>query len=356
MLIAWINICSPLFEILMVVVFKSRYFQIYICLGSFIPVKWKRFSLKIFLFIIIRPSSDGTYYGMVMSVRVSVRPSDSPSVRPSDSPSVRPGLRPPIFRTFLLHALTYWAEILHMTLFWCTTDQVWLSSLCVNFWRSYASLWIYNIGNVQFSALFSYMLWHIELKFCIWLCLTVLQIKFECRQFASIFVGVMPLLELLILEIHSSPHFSLTCYDILSWNFPYDFFLMYYRSSSTVVTLRQFLKELCPFWNFEYWKYSFPHFSLTCFDILSWNFAYDFASPYYRSSSSFVNLYQFLWELCPFWNLEYWKYKVFRTILLHALTYWAEILHMTLFHHTTYQVRVSSICLNFCESYAPFGT
>ena len=73
-------------------------------------------------------------------------PSGSPSVRPSIRPSVRPtlrpsGLRPPIFRTFLLHALTYWAEILHMTLFWCTTDQVRLSSLCVNFWRSYASLW-----------------------------------------------------------------------------------------------------------------------------------------------------------------------------------------------------------------------
>ena len=32
-------------------------------------------------------------------------------------PSVRPGLRPPVFRTFLLHALTYWAEIFHMTLF-----------------------------------------------------------------------------------------------------------------------------------------------------------------------------------------------------------------------------------------------
>ena len=37
-----------------------------------------------------------------------------------------------------------------------------------------------------FSALFSYMLWHIELKFCTWLCFNVLQIKFECRHFASI--------------------------------------------------------------------------------------------------------------------------------------------------------------------------
>ena len=51
-----------------------------------------------------------------------------------------------------------------------------------------------------FSALFSYMLWHtcIELKFCTWLCFNVLQIKFECRQFPSIFEGVMPLCELRI--------------------------------------------------------------------------------------------------------------------------------------------------------------
>ena len=144
------------------------------------------------------------------------------------------------------------------------------------------------------------MLWHIELKFCIWLCFTVLQIKFECGQFASIFEGVMPLMELRILEIHS-----------------------------------------------------FPHFSLTCFDIMSWNFAYDFVLQYYRSSLSVVN---FLLELCPFWNLEYWKYTVFHTFLLHALIYWAEILHMTLFNRTTDQVRLSSICIYFCRSIAPFET
>ena len=72
--------------------------------------------IKVFGGIFIRPSSDGTYYGMVMSVR-------------------------------------------------------------------------------PFSALFSYMLWHNELKFCTWLCFNVLQIKFECRHFASIFEGVMPLCE-----------------------------------------------------------------------------------------------------------------------------------------------------------------
>ena len=133
------------------------------------------------------------------------------------------------------------------------------------------------------------MLWHIELKFCMWLCFTVLQMKFECRQFPSIFVGVMPLLELKLLDIQ------------------------------------------------------FSALSPTCFDILSWNFAHDFVLMYYRLSLSVVNLCQFLLELCPFWNLKYCKYTVFRTFLLHALTYWVEILHMTLFYCTTDQVRVSSI-------------
>ena len=167
----------------------------------------------------------------------------------------------------------------------------WIS---VTFCRSYAPFQLQTLTNMQFSALFSYMLWHIEFKFCIWLCFNVPQSKFKCRNFASIFVGVMPLIELRILEIHS-----------------------------------------------------FPHFSLTCFDILSWNFAYDFVLLYYRSSSSVVNYRQFLLELCPFWNLEYWKYTVFRTFLLHPLAYWAESLLITLFFCTTDQVWVSSICVYF---------
>ena len=40
---------------------------------------------------------------------------------------------------------------------------------------------------------------------------------------------------------------------------------------------------------------------------------------------------QFFEELCLFLNLEYRKYTVFRSFLLHALTYWAEILHITFF-------------------------
>ena len=252
-----------------------------------------------FASIFIRPSSDGTpvfrrdvlWYG-------DVCPSGSPSVRLSVRPSVRPGLRPPVFHTFLQHALTYWAEILHITLFYCTTDQVWVSSISVKFCASYAPFVTYNTGNTQFSALFSNMLWHIELKLCIRLCFTVLQIKFECCQF---FFGVMPLLELTILEIHSFPHFSLT----LLWHIELKFctWLCY--------TVLQIKFECC-----------------------------QFAS--------------ILWELCPFWNLENRKYTVFLTFLQHALTYWAEILHMTLFYCTTDQVRVSSISIKFCASYAPF--
>ena len=146
------------------------------------------------------------------------------------------------------------------------------------------------------------MLWHIELKFYIWLCFTVLQIKFECRLFASIFVGVMPLFELRILEIQISAVFSYMLWHI----------------------------ELKLWW----WL---------CFDVLQIKFV-------------FRQLTSILWELCPFWNSEYWKYMVFHTFLLYALRYWAEILHLTLFYCNTDQVWVSSICVNFCGSCAPFGT
>ena len=94
---------------------------------------------------------------------------------------------------------------------------------------------------------------------------------------------------------------------------------------------------------------SFPHFPLTRFDILSWNFAYDFVLLYYRSSSSVVNFRQFLWELCPFWNVENWKYTVFRILFLHALTYWAEILHLTF---TVLEIKFE--CRQFLKELCPF--
>ena len=155
------------------------------------------------------------------------------------------------------------------------------------------------------------MLRHIELKFCIWLCFNVLQIKFECHLFPSIFVGVLPLLELKILEIHSFLHFSLTCFDISSWNLAYDFVLLYYRSSSSVVNFYTPVFRRDVLWYGDVRpsvrlsvrpsdspsgspSARFPHFSHTCFDILSWTFAHDFVLIYSRSSLSVVTLRQFL--------------------------------------------------------------
>ena len=100
---------------------------------------------------------------------------------------------------------------------------------------------ILEIHSVSHFSLTRFDIQCSELKFCIWRCFTVLQIKFQCAQFPSIFVGDMPLLECRILKIHSFPHFSLTRFDTLSWNFAFDFVLLYYRSSSSVVNFRQFL-------------------------------------------------------------------------------------------------------------------
>ena len=227
------------------------------------------------------------------------------------------------------------------------------------------------------------MLWHFELKFCIWLCFTVLQIKFECRQFPSIFVGVMPLLELRILEIHSFLHFSpltywaetlhMTLFNVLKikfechnsvavWLFVLpSIFCTFLLHALTYLAENLNWRSLGFFNAFLLEKYyikiafssimhrlwcsgifiiiiktgsimvwwcpsvrvsvrpsvrlsvrpsgslspRFPHFSHTCFDILSWNFAHDFVLMYYRSSLSVITLHQFLKELCLFVNLEY---------------------------------------------------
>ena len=206
---------------------------------------------------------------------------------------------------------------------------------------------------MQFSTLFSYMLWHIEFKFCIWLCFNVPQSKFECRHFASIFVGVMPLCELRILEIHSFPHFSLTCFDILSCNFAYDFVLLYYRSSSSVVNLRQFWLELCPFSNLEYWKYTvFRTFLLH--PITYWAESLHITSFFCTTDQVWVSSICVYFGVMPLF--EYCKYSFLHFSLTRFdIWYWAEILHMTLFYCTAGQLQVSSMGINICRSNVPLG-
>ena len=117
------------------------------------------------------------------------------------------------------------------------------------------------------------MLWHIEVKFCTWLCFDVLQIKFVYRLFASVFKEVIPLMELWIKEMQFSAVFFRMLWHIVV--------------------------KFCTW---------------LCYDVI-------------QISSSVVTLRQFLKELCLFLNLEYRKCAIFHTFLLHALTYWAAILH-----------------------------
>ena len=56
---------------------------------------------------------------------------------------------------------------------------------------------------------------HFVLHALIYCYFTILQIKFERRQYALLFEGVRPLLELRILEMHCFPIFSPTCFDVL---------------------------------------------------------------------------------------------------------------------------------------------
>ena len=134
-----------------------------------------------------------TYYGKVMSAHVSIRPGLRVSI---SCPSVR--LSVTDFRIFFQNALIFWSEILHMTLFYCTTNQAIIQSICVNCCRSYAYFGTKNTGYTHLITFFFYMFRHIELKFCF----TVPQIKLEYRRFASIFVGVMSFYEPRILEKH----------------------------------------------------------------------------------------------------------------------------------------------------------
>ena len=195
-------------------------------------------------------------------------------------------------------------------------------------------------------------------------------------------VRVMPHLELIILKNTQLSAFSPTCFDKLSWNLVYNFVSLYYRSISSAVNFRHLCRSYASFWNLKYWKYTvfwafwlcftvlkikfechqiasnfvgvmprleltileihvLPHFSPTCVDILSRNFANNFVSLYYRSIPSVVNLCDFCMSYTQFWNLlEIHNFLNFSPTFVHALAYWSEILYLALIEWTSDQVRV----------------
>ena len=137
-------------------------------------------------------------YARLQTGRIMVLwcPSGSPSVRLSDSLSICLGLRPPVFCTFLLHAFTYWAEILHITLMYFRS-----SSSVITFRQFLKELCLFVNSEYRKYAVFRTFLLHALTywaEILLWLCFNVLQIKLEFRHFASIFEGVMPLCELRI--------------------------------------------------------------------------------------------------------------------------------------------------------------
>ena len=121
--------------------------------------------------IFIRPSSDGTYYGMVMSVRPGLHPTLRPSVRVSVLPTGSPSARFPHFSPTCFDILSWnyaydFVLINYRSSSSVVTLRQVLKELCL-------------FGNLKFRKCevfrtFSYMLWHIELKFCIWFCFNVL--------------------------------------------------------------------------------------------------------------------------------------------------------------------------------------
>ena len=149
------------------------------------------------------------------------------------------------------------------------------------------------------------MLWHIEVKFCIWFCFTVLQIKWECCQFALIFVGVMPLLEFRILKTQFSALFF-----YMPWHIELTFYIL------VCFTVLQIKFECCQF------------------------------------PSIFVGV-------MPLLELRILEIPSFLQFLLRALTYWAETLHMTLFNvqkikfecHNAVSVWLSVHFLHFPPTY-----
>ena len=164
------------------------------------------------------------------------------------------------------------------------------------------------------------MLWHMELKFCIWLSFYILQIKFECHQFPTSFVGVS-LSGHRILEIQSFAIYSHTCFGILlhalaywvkmlnlTWLSRNDFRVKckYYQIFSSI-----FVESYSSCGTFNTENTQFSHFS-TRFDIL---IGLCFAVLHIKSDCRQFGSF-FLSELCRFLNLYNRKYN-FPFFLLH---------------------------------------
>ena len=112
-----------------------------------------------------------------------------------------------------------------------------------------ADLWplnLYFCSNVKLSGLFLDVLWYIDLIFGIWLYLDELQFKLEFCSGRMIFGWVMALELVFFVQIWSWPDFSLTSFDILTWYLVSGYIGMSYSVHSNFVPVEWLLAELWP--------------------------------------------------------------------------------------------------------------
>ena len=150
----------------------------------------------------------------------------------------------------------------------------------------YEIIWKKLIRNLSliFFLRFSKLIWnHLLLSYILGAKLYVLLI-FIFPSADGVYYGVVmsgsPFVSSSVFQSVSSPYFQLhasTYWDAML----YITFFMYLNSNSSAITFRQFLSELCPFWNLEY--YSSVHLSIspsvsfhTFLSYVIWHFAMNF--------------------------------------------------------------------------------
>ena len=120
--------------------------------------------------------------------------------------------------------------------------------------------------STRFSEIFSVVLWDIDFKFGIWVCLDITQIKFDFGRVWPTFTWVIALCQIFVFRTFLC-HFSTYWVEISYINL----------SSHNTGQVRLWLR--LTYYNMSYCpllKFRFPDFSLLSFDILSWNFIYEF--------------------------------------------------------------------------------
>ena len=254
-------------------------------------------------------------------------------------------------RTFERHCFALFSCML------CEIALIFGIWLCFNICTSYSPFL-----NLQYriSVFYCCILRHNELIFCLKRFFSIhvrsCSNAANFRQFRTYRSILLLLFKLKLLEIYvcSFSHSSPTCFHRLNWNFVYDFFV-HVRLSSNVVTFRQVLSELCPFSNLKYWKFTVFRTYLQNAQIywLSGIYYYDFVFMYYLGSLSVVTLCQVLKTVCPFWtnNTENMPFSAFFIYMLWHIKLTFCIWLCSAVLHSKYD------CIHFassCEGVTPF--